>query len=196
MYVVAVTGASGAVLGIRLIECLLLAGKHVSAVVSDAGWETISHELKYDKNISLSEIIGIRGAADTANLVEYSPYSWDAPFASGSSAAEAVIIVPCSMKTLSAAAHGYSDSLITRAVDVSLKEGRKTVIVPRETPVSLIHLENMLALKRAGADIVLPVPGFYTGPAGIDDVVNFITGKILSVLGLEQNLFRPWGEKN
>ena len=98
------------------------------------------------------------------------------------------------MKTLSAIAHGYADSVITRTCDVALKERRRCIIVPRETPLNLIHIENMLKAARVGADIVPPIPGFYTLPRSVDDIINFVIGKVLNLLGREHNLFKSWGE--
>jgi len=195
MYTVAITGASGPIIGIRLINQLLLAGHDVSAIVSNSAWETMWFEIfrNMKKPHSVRDIMGELGIAQgIERLSEYGPDDYFSPAASGTAKTEAVIVAPCSMKTLSAVAHGYSDSLITRGVDVALKEGRKAILVPRETPVSLIHLENMVQVKRAGAHVVLPVPGFYTFPESIDDVVNFIVGKILNLLDIEHQLFESW----
>ena len=210
-YIVAITGASGAVIGLRLIEFLLNYGADVAAIVSNAAWTTIRLEVlglstepdiinpEYDdERFPIGNIPGLFKAlsieVDTARLKEYGQYDWQAPIASGSSFFDALIVAPCSMKTLSAIANGYSDTLLTRSVDVSLKEGRRTILVPRETPLSLIHLENMVKAKRAGADILPPVLEFYTRPAGIKDLVNFTVGKILNLLNIKHNLFTPWGE--
>jgi 4-hydroxy-3-polyprenylbenzoate decarboxylase len=127
------------------------------------------------------------------NLSEYDNNDFSAPCASGSSGTGAVVICPCSMKTLSSVACGYSDNLISRAADTALKEARPCVLVPRETPLNLIHLENMAAAKRAGAHIVVPAMGFYTRPRTVDDMVNFIVGKILSLLGVDHDLYQKWG---
>lgn len=127
-------------------------------------------------------------------LREYSPKDYFTPLASGTAKFKALIIVPCSMKTLAAVAHGYSDSLITRGADVALKEERRLILVPRETPMSLVHIENLASVKRAGAEIVMPVPGFYTHPKTIDDVIDFIVGKILNLLNVDHDLFPPGQE--
>ena len=204
MYVVAITGASGSIIGIRLAEYLLKLGKDVDIIISDAGWYNICFEIldfsvaslsdKTNRLSSIREVFQkIASDADLSRLREFSPKDWSAPCASGSAAVDAVIVAPCSMKTLSAVANGYGDSLITRCADAALKENRKTILVPRETPVNLIHLENMVKAKQAGADIVLPVPGFYTHPQTVDDIVNFIVGKILNLLGIKHDLFPPWG---
>lgn len=195
MYIAAITGASGAVIGIRLIEELLRKGLSVSAIVSEAGRRTICHEILMGRRTSASPLKeALNPAVDLKLFREYEPDDWDAPCASGSSDFKAVVAAPCSMRTLAAAAHGCGDSLITRCIDVALKEGRQTVLVPRETPLSLIHLENMVAAKKAGAHILPPVPGFYVHPKTASDVVDFIVGKILSLLGIEHDLYTPWGE--
>ncbi len=197
MHIIGITGASGAIIGIRLIEELLSSGCSVSAVATDSAWLTINHEIVRGKaKIStIKELLDYRKfSSNIEKLSEYSNSDFFAPIASGSSIFESLVIAPCSMKTLSAVANGYSDSLLLRAADVSLKENRKTILVPRETPLSLIHLENLLKAKQAGADILPPVPGFYNHPQTIDDAVNFIVGKILNLLGISNKLIKPWGE--
>ena len=197
MYIVGITGASGSVIGIRLIEELLRSGRHVSAIVSDSGWRTLGHELfRRQKNpSSVAEVLDARSFTfDRGLLSEYANNDFFAPPASGTARFEAVIIAPLSMKSLSAIAHGYADTLITRAADVALKEGRRCILVPRETPLSLIHLDNMLRARKAGADIVPPAPAFYAFPETIGDVVDFTVGKILGLLGVGHELFRPWGD--
>jgi 4-hydroxy-3-polyprenylbenzoate decarboxylase len=198
MIAVAITGASGPLLGIRLIEELLNSGEAVYAVVSEAAWSVIAHELSYRKAGPgpLAALLLKRGKASSLKLLkEFDPHDLFSPLASGSSPFGAMVVVPCSMKTLSAAASGYADSLITRACDVALKEKRKLILVPRETPLSAIHLENMLRLSRAGATILPPVMGFYSGPKTIGDMVDFVTGKILNLLGIKHRLFKSWEEQ-
>ncbi|MDD5210198.1 MAG: UbiX family flavin prenyltransferase [Elusimicrobiales bacterium] len=198
MIAVAITGASGPILGIRLIEELLNSGKPVYAVVSDAAWSVIAHELSYRKAgpAPLAALLSKRGRTSSLKLLkEFDSHDFFSPLASGSSPFEAMAVAPCSMKTLSAAASGYADSLITRACDVALKEKRKLILVPRETPLSAIHLENMLKLSRAGAVILPPVLGFYSRPGTIDDMVDFVTGKILNLLGVKHRLFKSWEEQ-
>ena len=197
MIAVAITGASGPILGIRLIEELLSGGEEVYAVVSNAAWQIIDHELSYKKKgtFPLIDLIANRGkTANTGLLKEFDDMDFFSPLASGSTLFEAMIIIPCSMKTLSGIAHGYADSLITRACDVAIKEKRRIIIVPRETPLSLIHIENMHKLALAGAIILPPVLSFYTLPESTDDMVDFITGKILNLLGKENRLFKSWEE--
>lgn len=196
MYIIGITGASGAILGIRLIEELLGAGRSVGAIVSAAAWGIIEYEIGDDKtrDLSLSGLVARRRPElDLARLCEYANDDLFAPPASGSFRFDAAVVAPCSMKTLSAVASGYADSLITRAADVALKERRRLVLVPRETPLARSHIENMLRARDAGADIVPPVPGFYTRPRTIDDVVDFTVGKVLNLLGIKHDLFPEWG---
>ena len=198
MIAVAITGASGPLLGIRLIEELLNSGEAVYAVVSEAAWSVIAHELGYKKAgaAPLTALLSKRGKTGALKLLrEFDSANFFSPLASGSTPFDAMVVAPCSMKTLSAAANGYSDSLITRACDVALKEKRKLILVPRETPLSAIHLENMLKLSRAGASIVPPVLGFYSRPGTIDDMVDFVTGKVLNLLGIKHRLFKSWEEQ-
>ena len=187
----------------RLIEFLLNYGADVAAIVTREGRGTIGFEILNLSGYSESDYTkfdlrdifkALRVEVDTARLREYDSHDWFSPGASGTGSFEAVIVAPCSMKTLSAVANGYSDSLVTRSVDVALKERRRAILVPRETPLSLIHLENMVKAKRAGVDILPPVLEFYTRPAGIDDLVNFTVGKILNLLDIKHGLIAPWGE--
>lgn len=197
MIAVAITGASGPILGIRLIEELLNSGETVYAVVSGAAWSVIAHELGHERTGSapLAGLLSKRGKTPGLKLLkEFDSHDLFSPLASGSTPFEALAVVPCSMKTLSAAANGYADSLITRACDVALKERRKLVVVPRETPLSAIHLENMLKLSRAGAVILPPVMGFYSRPETVGDLVDFVTGKVLNALGKKQSLLKSWGQ--
>ncbi|MDQ1330964.1 MAG: Flavin prenyltransferase UbiX [Thermodesulfobacteriota bacterium] len=199
MIAIAITGASGPILGIRLIEELLSGGEEVYAVVSNAAWQIIDHELSYKKNgpSPLTGLIASRGKTAKINLLkEYDDKDFFSPLASGSTLFEAMVVIPCSMKTLSGIAHGYADSLITRACDVAIKEKRKLVVVPRETPLSIIHIENMHKLALAGAIILPPVISFYTLPKSTDDMVDFITGKVLNLLGKKNTLFESWGNSH
>jgi 4-hydroxy-3-polyprenylbenzoate decarboxylase len=196
MHIIGITGASGAILGIRLIEELLGAGRPVGAIVSAAAWDIIDYEIGGGApERSLAKLmVRRRDDRDLSLLTEYANDDLFAPPASGSFGFDAMVIAPCSMKTLSAVASGYADSLITRAADVALKERRRLVLVTRETPLGRVHLENMLRAKDAGADILPPVPGFYTRPRTIDDVVDFAVGKVLNLLGIRHDLFREWGD--
>jgi len=196
MIAVAITGASGPILGIRLIEELLSEGEEVYAVVSNAAWQIIDHELSYKKKGAspLTELIANRRkTAEIHLLKEFDDKDFFSPLASGSTLFEAMVVIPCSMKTLSGIAHGYADSLITRACDVAIKEKRKLIVVPRETPLSIIHIDNMHKIALAGAIILPPVMSFYTLPKSTDDMVDFITGKVLNLLGKKNTLFESWG---
>jgi len=198
MIVVAISGASGPILGIHLIENLLNSKERVATIVSEPAGRIIEYEMLYGKTpfSSLKALLEKRGIVKNFDLLsEYQNNDFFAPIASGSAEFEAVVIIPCSMKTLSAIVHGYADSLMTRAVDVALKEKRRCIIVPRETPLSVIHTENLHKAALAGIEVVPPVPGFYTRPESLEDVVNFIVGKILNLLGRKHNLFESWGEK-
>ena len=181
MIVVAITGASGVIYGIRLIEVLKELKIENGLVISDAAKIVIESETDY----TVAEIIEI-----SDNYYEFNDLT--ASINSGSFKADALAIVPCSMKTLSSIANGYGDNTITRVADVSLKERRPTVIVPRETPLRTIHLQNMLTLSQEGAIILPAMPGFYSTHDSIDDQINFIVGKILDALKIENNLFKRW----
>jgi flavin prenyltransferase len=197
MIITAISGASGPILGIRLIEELLLSGETVTGIVSDVSWQIIGHELSWKKKgpHPLKTLLKHRGiACSLENLREYANDDFFSPSASGSSGFDAVAVIPCSMKTLSAIAHGYADNLITRVCDVAIKERRQCIVVPRETPLSLIHIENMLKAARSGVQIVPPSPGFYTLPESVEDIVNFIVGKVLHLMGKKHHLFKAWGE--
>ncbi len=198
MIVVAISGASGPIMGVRLIEELLNSGEKVAAIVSQPARQIIEYEILREKISfsSLKELLLKRGLAGNYDLLsEFKNNDFFAPVASGSTRFEAMVVIPCSMKTLSAIVHGYADSLITRTCDVALKEKRRCIIVPRETPLSVIHTENIHKAALAGIEIVPPVPGFYTRPESVDDVVNFVVGKVLNLLGREHDLFESWGKK-
>ena len=192
-YVVGITGASGAIYGIRLAECLLQAGCIVHLLVSVAGWRVLKEELGWEAT-RRQEAIG-RAFGEQAGRIVYHPIQdIGASIASGSYRVQGMIIMPCSMGTLSSLAHGSSDNLMGRAADVMMKEGRPLIVVPRETPVHAIHLENMLKLAHMGVRIVPAMPAFYYHPKTLDDIVNFLIGQVLDTLGIEHQLFRMWGE--
>jgi 4-hydroxy-3-polyprenylbenzoate decarboxylase len=196
MIVVGISGASGPIMGIRLIEELLLLDEDVMAVVSPAARRIIMHEiLRPDTPFTgIRNIIKQRNRVpDLGRLKEFDNNDFFAPVASGTADFEAVVVVPCSMKTMAAIANGYADTLINRACDVALKEKRRCIIVPRETPLNLIHLKNMYQAAKAGVEVLPPVPGFYTRPKTVDDVVNFVVGKMLNLLGKPHSLFQSWG---
>ena len=181
MIVVGITGASGTIYGIRLLEALKDLKIENSLVISDAAKIVIEAETEY----SVSDVISI---ADTY----YDFNDLTASINSGSFKADGLAIVPCSMKTLSSIANGYGSNTITRVADVSLKERRPTVIVPRETPLRSIHIQNMLTLSQEGAIILPAMPAFYSAHDTVDDQINFIVGKILDSLKIENNLYKRW----
>ncbi|QDR81766.1 UbiX family flavin prenyltransferase [Sporomusa termitida] len=181
--IVGVSGATGIVYAIRLLEVLKQAQVEVHLVLSD--WAVYNLACETDK--SLEELQGLA-------CVTYGNKELDAAIASGSFLTDGMMIVPCSMKSLAAIAHGYSDSLIVRAADVMLKEKRKLVLVPRETPLSRIHLTNMLLADQAGAIIMPPMPAFYHRPQTIEDIINHTVARILDHFGLASGLTKRWGQ--
>ena len=181
MIVVAITGASGVIDGIRLVEVLKELKIENSLIISDAAKTVI----KSETDLEIEDIISL---AD--NYYEFDDLT--ASINSGSFKFDSLAIVPCSMKTLSSIAHGYAANTITRVADVSLKERRKIVIVPRETPLRTAHIKNMLTLSQEGAIILPPMPGFYSNHASVDDQINFVVGKILDSLNIENDLFKRW----
>ncbi len=178
--VLGVTGASGAIYGVRLASELEKAGTELSIVVSDAAKQVLATEAPE----------GLKELEKYGKLL--SEHDLDADISSGSAKLDATVVCPCSMKTLSAIANGYADNLICRCADVAIKERRKLVLVVREMPLNAIHLENMLKLARLGVVILPASPGFYHGPKTIDDLVNHVVGKVLDALGVESNLFKRW----
>ncbi len=192
---IGVTGASGAIYAVRTIAALLELGCHLELVFSDYGKRLMLDELGPDAKVDrLQELlVGRYGAgAGRGSFVVHSNRDLGATLASGSHRCDAMAIVPCSMKTLAAVAHGLSRSLIERAADVMLKEKRRLVIVPRETPMSLPELRNMVLCAEAGAMILPAMPAFYQQPKTIEDLASFVAGKILNGLGFEQHLFPAW----
>jgi 4-hydroxy-3-polyprenylbenzoate decarboxylase len=191
-FVVGITGASGSIYGIRLIQELALRKHRVNVVVTSAGKEVMAEELDVPDFEHLNEL-GLSGAADHIRIWDNDKY--EAPFMSGSSAPDAVVIIPCSMGKLAAIANGISGNLIERTADVALKEKRQLILVVRETPLNLIHLENMVKAARAGAQILPAMPAFYHHPKTVDDMVNFVVGKLLNLLRIEHDLFKRWKEE-
>jgi 4-hydroxy-3-polyprenylbenzoate decarboxylase len=192
---VGVTGASGAIYAVRTIAALLDAGCHLEIVFSDYGRRLLIDELGPDAKVDrlvewLAERYG--DGVHHGTCVFHSNKDMGATIASGSHPCHGMVIVPCSMKTLAGVAHGLSRSLIERAADVMLKEKRRLVLVPRETPMSLPELRNMVIAAESGAMMLPAMPGFYQQPKTIDDLAAFIAGKILSALGFDQQLFPPW----
>ncbi|MCQ3828097.1 UbiX family flavin prenyltransferase [Microbulbifer elongatus] len=191
----AITGASGAQYGLRLLQCLLAARVRVWLLLSDAARIVIDTET----DVSLPEegrtedFLRALYAAEAGQLTLFGKRDWFSPVASGTGAASSLVICPASGGTLSAIATGASNNLIERAADVALKERRQLILVPREAPYSQIHLENMLKLTRMGAVILPASPGFYQKPQTVEDLVDFVVARILSQLHIEQTLLPPWG---
>jgi len=190
-----ITGASGALYAVRTLAALLAHGATVDLVVSDYGRRLLRDEIGPEAAIDrLATYVTSRYgvAVEPGRLVVHSNRDLGASLASGSQGCEAMVIVPCSMKTLAGIAHGLSRSLIERAADVMLKERRPLVIVPRETPLSLPQLKNLVLCAEAGAIVVPAMPAFYQQPRTLDDLGDFMAGKILSVLGIPHALYPPW----
>lgn len=194
----ALSGASGMAYGLRLLECLLAADIDVNLLVSHAAHLVTKQELGValparasDLEHQLSESLNTRDG----QLRVYGREDWNAPVASGSNPADAMVICPCSMGTLAAIAHGTSDNLIERAADVMLKEHKQLILVPREAPFSTLHLENMLKLSRMNAVILPANPGFYHRPQSVEDIIDFIVARILDQLGIEHALMARWGDE-
>lgn len=193
----ALTGASGMPYGLRLLDCLLAADCKVQVLYSQAAQIVAKQEMDFElpsrpsdaKRALLKQFMTI----NPENLSVFGREEWFAPVASGSNPPDAMVICPCSMGTLAAIAQGLADNLIERAADVVLKEQRKLILVPRESPFSVIHLENMLRLSRAGAVILPPNPGFYQHPKTVSDMVDFVVARILDQLAIPHQLMRRWG---
>lgn len=194
IYAVGITGASGAIYGVRLTQELLKRDAKVHLVITEAAWQVFQEELGWDAESKESLIAKHFQQMGAGELHYHGLREFSAPIASGSYRADAMVIVPCSMGTLSGIAQGASGNLLERAADVMLKEGKKLVLVPRETPLNAIHLENMLKLSRLGAKIVPAMPGFYHKPKTLDDLVDFVVGKTLDTLGAPHALFKRWGD--
>jgi 4-hydroxy-3-polyprenylbenzoate decarboxylase len=179
--IVGVTGATGAVYAVRLLERLRAAGREVHLVVTPAGVLNVHHELGLD-----------RSALEALADVSYSPSDVGATIASGSFATDAMVIAPCSMKSLASIAHGLSENLLTRAADVTLKERRRLVLMVRETPFNLAHLRNMTSVTEMGGIVFPPLPAFYHRPQTIDEIVNDTVERVLSLIGVESASPKAW----
>ena len=190
-----ITGASGAPYAARLLESLVAADCDVGVCASSAGVEVLATELYGDPSLPRDEVLArfTERAGDAATVYDVHDYS--APYASGSAKVDGYVVCPCSMSTVGTIAVGAMANLIHRAASVAIKEGRRLVLVPRETPLSLIHLEGLTKLRQAGAVILFAAPGFYHGAQTVDDLVDFVVGRCLDQLGLEQSLVRRWGQE-
>ena len=194
----AMTGGSGAPYAFRLLECLLAAGCHVDFLISDAARQVVQMELGIDLPVDINELqtfLEKHFETSAKQLKAYDKMDWLSPVASGTSRNRQMVICPASGGTISAIAHGASKNLIERAADVALKEKYPLIIVPRETPLSAIHLENLLKLAQLGVTVMPASPGFYYNPKSINDLVDFMVGRILQHLGIDQSLVPCWGEQ-
>ena len=189
-----ITGASGAPYAARLLEALAAADCEIGVSASSAAIEVIATELYANARLSRDETLArlLAPIGDAATV--YDPNDWQAPYASGSAKVDAYVICPCSMGTLGTIASGSMQNLIHRAASVALKEERRLIVMPRETPLSAIHLRNMLTLREAGATILFLAPGFYHGAETVADLVDFIVARTLDQLGLENTLAKRWGQ--
>lgn len=194
-YIIGITGASGVIYGIRLLGYLTGKGHKIYLSITKEGLLIIKDEIGLDwhgdekeANKKISGYFKVSGEA----INYFSEDNLNSPIASGSVKVDGMIVVPCSMKALSAIANGFSSNLIERAADVTLKEKRLLITVPRETPLSSIHLDNMLKLSKMGVHIVPPSPVFYHHPKSVDDMVDFIVGRILDCMNIENNLYKRW----
>jgi 4-hydroxy-3-polyprenylbenzoate decarboxylase len=189
-----ITGASGAPYAVRLLQALVDADCEVGVSASSSGIEVIGTEVYGDPRLPRDEVLA-RMTEDAGDAVTvYDPGDWSSPYASGSAKVDGYVVCPCSMSTLATIASGSMQNLIHRAASVALKEDRKLVLMPRETPLSTIHLETMLTAKRAGATILFLAPGFYHGADSVDDLVDFVVGRALDQLGLDNALIKRWGD--
>jgi flavin prenyltransferase len=197
VYAIGITGGSGAPYALRLLRALVAAGHQTHVVISPAGEKVMQLEcaIRFGKTLREKQDALVRAAEidDTGSLRLFDPMNLAAPISSGSFACAGTVIVPCSTGTLGRIAGGVSSNLIERAADVALKERRRLVVVPRETPLSDIHLRNMLTLRRAGADILPAMPAFYHRPKTIADMIDMVVGRILDRLGVENPLVYRWG---
>lgn len=196
--VLAMTGASGAPYGVRLLEVLLRAGRSVHLVLSPAAVQVILQELgrRVDlEHFQLTDLLGADSPLPSTGQVHYHDYrNFMAGIASGTFRTGGMVICPCSSGTAAAIAHGLSQNLIHRAADVHLKEKRKLILVPRETPLSIVQLRNLTICAEVGAVVLPASPGFYTKPQSLQDAIDFIVGRICDQLGVEHQLFRRWGD--
>jgi 4-hydroxy-3-polyprenylbenzoate decarboxylase len=190
-----ITGASGAPYAARLLEALAAADCEIGVSASSAAIEVIATELYGNALLSRDETLArlLEPVRDAVTI--YDPNDWKAPYASGSAKVDAYVICPCSMGTLGTIASGSMQNLIHRAASVALKEGRRLVLMPRETPLSAIHLRNMLTLREAGATILFLAPGFYHAAETVADLVDFIVARTLDQLGLDNTLAKRWGQQ-
>jgi 4-hydroxy-3-polyprenylbenzoate decarboxylase len=194
-FIVAITGASGSIYGFHLVSALMKFPVDLFVLMSESGHQVAAHETDY-KSGSIAEYIEKAGITfhEQACLNEIEPSDFFAPIASGSFQHHGMVVAPCSMNTLAAISSGITDNLIHRAADVCLKEKRPLILMPRETPLSLIHLKNMIRAAKAGAIIMPPSPGFYSRPETIEELVDSIVGRVLDHLSLDHDISTRWGD--
>ena len=196
VYTIAITGASGAPYGMRVLESLIKGGHHVYLTITGDGLHILNDETGLmlkgsEKDIQLALEKHI--ATKEGQLRYFNEDNMYAPIASGSAKVDGMVVIPCSMKALSSIANGFASNLIERAADVTIKEKRKLIIVPRETPLSTIHLRNLLALSEIGCHIIPAMPAFYHHPKKLQDMIDFLAGRVLDALGVENDLSPRWG---
>ena len=196
VYTIAITGASGAPYGMRVLEMLIKGGHNVYLTITRDGLQILNDETglllkgsETDMQFALEKHL----AAKDGQLRYFDEDNMYAPIASGSAKVDGMVVIPCSMKALSSIANGFASNLIERAADVTIKEKRKLIIVPRETPLSTIHLRNLLALSETGCHIIPAMPAFYHHPKKREDIIDFIAGRVMDALGVENELSPRWG---
>ena len=190
-----ITGASGAPYAARLVESLAAAECEIGVCASAAGIQVLATELYGDPRLPRDEVLARFTERAGEAVTVFDPHDYSAPYASGSAPVDGYVVCPCSMATAGTIATGGEANLIHRAAGVALKEERKLVLVPRETPLSTIHLETMLTAKRAGATILFLAPGFYHGAESVEDLVDFVVGRALDQLGVDNALIKRWGSE-
>jgi 4-hydroxy-3-polyprenylbenzoate decarboxylase len=191
-FAVGFSGGSGIAYGLRFVSALLESGHRVHLAATGASLRVMRHEALLDVDMQRPDLAALFPQNLRANLFVHDLAAVEATPSSGSARIAATVLIPCSMGTLARVAHGFSSNLVERMADVAIKEGRPLLVVPRETPLSVIHLENMLKLARAGAIVLPAMPGFYTRPQTVQDMVDFVVGKALDRLGVEHSLFARW----
>ena len=191
-FAVGFSGGSGIAYGLRFVSALLESGHRVHLAATGASLRVMRHEALLDVDMQRPDLAALFPQSLRANLFVHDLAAVEATPSSGSARIAATVLIPCSMGTLARVAHGFSSNLVERMADVAIKEGRPLLVVPRETPLSVIHLENMLKLARAGAIVLPAMPGFYTRPQTVQDMVDFVVGKALDRLGVEHALFARW----